>query len=426
MWLWLEPLDVLLFRDSRPFAGGESHRARSLFPPNPLTFQGAIRALLLSRELAGNGLSFADYRRFLRSKALGREEDIANLKNLETIVSRWGDATSFGSLRLRGPFIAKRGPEGLEVFFPLPLDVFLLADVSAKEREPALLAPLEHTWKEPPSFNGPWIPSLMPLWTLKEVEEATGYWLTIEGMKGYLLGEDGQRWLSEGRTIYSREPRFGIKIQRGTRTVEQGMLYMAEFIRLKRRAGFLLELGAEQGEDLLRPLGDSGLLALGGEGRAARYERLSENPLREVKENLKERLKANSEGKPLLKLYLAMPAVFRNGWKPDFLNRDLCGTVNGVEIRLIAAAVGKPLHLGGWDLALGRPKPLRRAVPPGSVYYFQIENGDADSLEKAVDAFHFTTELQGSATDGSLRELANIGFGLTLVGAVREGKDQRG
>jgi hypothetical protein len=42
--LFLEPLDVWLFRDGRPFMAGQQFRAASRFPPSPLVVQGALRA----------------------------------------------------------------------------------------------------------------------------------------------------------------------------------------------------------------------------------------------------------------------------------------------------------------------------------------------------------------------------------------------
>lgn len=44
-WYRLDPLDVLLFRDSRPFQPGEGSWAKSLFPPLPITVFQALRSL---------------------------------------------------------------------------------------------------------------------------------------------------------------------------------------------------------------------------------------------------------------------------------------------------------------------------------------------------------------------------------------------
>lgn len=45
-WYSLTPLDVLLFRDAKPFSPGERAWAGSVFPPNNHTLAGAIRGLL--------------------------------------------------------------------------------------------------------------------------------------------------------------------------------------------------------------------------------------------------------------------------------------------------------------------------------------------------------------------------------------------
>ena len=46
-WMLIEPGDVWSFRDGRPLLAGGGSITRSLFPPAPLTVQGAIRSLIL-------------------------------------------------------------------------------------------------------------------------------------------------------------------------------------------------------------------------------------------------------------------------------------------------------------------------------------------------------------------------------------------
>lgn len=45
-WYTIEPLDVLLFREAKPFSPGEGSWAKSLFPPLPITVFQALRSLL--------------------------------------------------------------------------------------------------------------------------------------------------------------------------------------------------------------------------------------------------------------------------------------------------------------------------------------------------------------------------------------------
>jgi CRISPR-associated protein Cmr3 len=49
-WYTLTPLDILLFRDAKPFTPGERAWAGSVFPPNGHAIAGAIRGLLNSRK----------------------------------------------------------------------------------------------------------------------------------------------------------------------------------------------------------------------------------------------------------------------------------------------------------------------------------------------------------------------------------------
>ena len=50
MRIFIEPLDVMLFRDGKPFSAEEDVIASSIFPPFPSTFYGAIRTEILSRQ----------------------------------------------------------------------------------------------------------------------------------------------------------------------------------------------------------------------------------------------------------------------------------------------------------------------------------------------------------------------------------------
>jgi CRISPR-associated protein Cmr3 len=49
-WYTLTPLDVLLFRDAKPFSPGERAWAGSVFPPNGHALAGALRGLLQQKE----------------------------------------------------------------------------------------------------------------------------------------------------------------------------------------------------------------------------------------------------------------------------------------------------------------------------------------------------------------------------------------
>lgn len=48
MRIFIEPNDILMFRDGRPFAGEDDHFARGVFPSSPATIYGALRSHILS------------------------------------------------------------------------------------------------------------------------------------------------------------------------------------------------------------------------------------------------------------------------------------------------------------------------------------------------------------------------------------------
>lgn len=84
-----------------------------------------------------------------------------------------------------------------------------------------------------------------------------------------------------------------------------------------------------------------------------------------------------------LRLVLATPAEFQRGWLPDGFER-----VDGTPPRYVgrlpcvaapvvlrAALVPRPLEVSGWDMVRRRPRPTRRWVPAGAVYFFEKHGG---------------------------------------------------
>lgn len=55
-WYSIEPLDVLLFREAKPFSPGEGSRAKSQFPPMPTTVFQALRTVTNGSDIEGKFL----------------------------------------------------------------------------------------------------------------------------------------------------------------------------------------------------------------------------------------------------------------------------------------------------------------------------------------------------------------------------------
>jgi CRISPR-associated protein Cmr3 len=54
-WYTIDPIDVLLFREAKPFSPGEGSWAKGLFPPMPITVFQALRSLLPYRDTQSRG-----------------------------------------------------------------------------------------------------------------------------------------------------------------------------------------------------------------------------------------------------------------------------------------------------------------------------------------------------------------------------------
>lgn len=362
MRIFIEPSDVLLFRDARPFSAGEDHRAVSLFPPTPLTMQGAIRSKVLAKALAEKGKSYADY-------AVG-----------SVSIPEIGYADDYGQLRLRGPFIASKEKGQVVRYFPLPGDV-----VTAGCSRPVAVAPLPDT-ESPFECNPPTVGTVPPnlLWqrTTARIERESG-WLSEPELRRYLEGEPFSVTLEHA--LFDREPRFHVGIDSRFKRPHQGdtggHLFQIEFIRLHQGVGLWLEVNGVS-------LDDTDLLQLGGEAKAAAYHKVDDQPV----------LKTGGTAKGKFKLYFAAPAYFAQGWQPNDWERF----ITGGSVRLVAAALLRPQSIGGFDLARNRPKPMRRFVPAGSVFFF--ESDDKVIVREVI------TDDDGQA------QLGQIGFGQVFIG----------
>jgi CRISPR-associated protein Cmr3 len=190
---------------------------------------------------------------------------------------------------------------------------------------------------------------------LRPDEHKAPEWWREDALKNYLEFKEvmaTHEGIVPENELVERESRVGIVYKEDTGTVEEGMLYEAEFVRPKDGVGLDVEMAA------LSPAWPrSGVLKIGGESRGARY-RILDKPAEAMPRT------------PLgdcFKLYFATPAYLERGWRPKSGWTKLVG--RGVS--LVGAALGRPLVIGGFDLAKKEHKPSRRFIPAGSVYYFK-------------------------------------------------------
>ncbi|MEW6419777.1 MAG: type III-B CRISPR module-associated protein Cmr3 [Nitrospirota bacterium] len=369
MKIFIEPNDVLMFRDGKPFSGGDDHYASGIFPPFPSTFYGAIRSKILSEH--------PQYERYLRG-------DIP-----DDLKEEIGTPSAYGNLAITNFLFARKENEVINPVFPVPKDVIKIK--GKEQRDLFILRPNEGLSTQIKT-NLP-ITSLAPLWlkTDEPLEEATGF-ISLEIMRKYLEGTM-QKEIINSNDLFQRDERVGIKKDRIQKAAATGALYSVEYFRLKEDVGFIVELSG------VRSLPKEGLMRLGGDHRSVFYKESSfQMPDAEVVKK-----KVNETGR--FKHILLTPAIFNKGWIPDWIDSESGeGRLNDVSLKLVSAAIGKPVYIGGFNLAKKIPKDMKKAVPQGSVYYLEIKQGSAEEILNAFWLQSISAEKQKE------------GFGISIIG----------
>jgi CRISPR-associated protein Cmr3 len=368
MRLFIEPSDVWLFRDGRPFDAGSDHRAASVFPPSPSVIQGALRAAYLALK----GVRMDDY-------------VASQVPEIEPIIGKAGEAPPF---QLRGPFLGRRANGTIERYLPLPADVTLTEDgfCSLVPTHPAQQGVLTNLPEGLEYLL--WQPS--PDQSAKTKPRKQFAWANARAVLAYLQAESlvqARIALNDAQSddeFFVRESRFGVGLDYAARRYQEHALYEAEFIRVQPNVGLDIEV-----EPLELPR--EGVLKLGGEGHWAHFEQVASLEMPSAKVGAR------------FKMYFATPAYFDGGWKPRAGWSEFFASP---APRLVAVALPRYQVQGGYDLFRQAHKTARRFVPAGSVYYF-VGEGAPQLLKPSVT--HYGAEIGlGQVLLGNAHQLDNI------------------
>lgn len=361
--LQINAADTLFFRDGRPFSMGEDTYAQGIFPPPPSVLYGALRTAFISANLAG--------------------------EKLQILISQ------SENLRIHNLFL--KASDG-NIYAPIPYDLFV--DKSGEATFPKL--------KDKAIASSIPTPQML-LHAQKEKPDNQARLVSLDILQKYL--HQGESLVTVEsvplKDFTEKETKLGIGRNNTTRTSEEGQLYRVEMVRpakweQERSLSFLVEL---DGIDISTET----WLQIGGDKKATYL----------VEAGMRKKIDCPTfdKNEKRFKIYLATPALFKNGWYPKEL-------FDKYELNLIAAAVGKPFPIGGFDIKARRPKPMLRAVPAGSVYY--VEAKSTDFANKAAQKIHelhtisaFDSKYHFEKTqDDKLPDSAQQGFGAVFIGKI--------
>ena len=363
MFYRIKPLDTLFFRDGRPFTMGAETWANLIFPPYPTTVYGSIRSWLIFEK--------------------------GNLKDFENgkFKSELGTLNNKGSLKITGIFIELNGT----LRFQIPKD---LLESNKNERT---LSSIDLIQRSKIFISDYDLDYILVNKSDEKLDEAEGF-LDSKNLVNYLKGKKINLESTDIniKEVFEREHKIGIKRNRKTLSSEESYIYRIPMIRLKKEASLFVQIEG------LNSYPEQGLIQLGGESKTARIEKYNYDLLKDLRD-LNFEFKNN-----IFKLYLATPSIFNKGWLPEWIDKsNYEGKYNGIRLKLISCIIGKYNLIGGWDLANQKPKPMFKAVPAGSIYYFKIL--DNTTPEKIKETFH-------------LKNISDInseeGYGLSLIGEV--------
>ena len=390
-WFSIYGSDTLLFRDGRPFSTEAGAQAAMTLPlPLPSTVAGMLRTRL------GNAQKW-DWTQAAQQEAALR-------------------------IVVHGPLLACNNAP----VFPAPADALIydIEDTDKATGETTFTPTVMCLRPGMEAGTGCDLPdaALLPLRVTDDAKPKSGYvyWPEehILAWLAFAAGED----FTPPKPIAGpqKEERVHVGIDRNTGVSDKGHLFTAQFLSLAHyprwqkaepaqewslRVRMEAPVETQDGEQTGAQTDLRGLATFGGERRLAAIES------GEAWASCPDCLKAQMQDRNHVRLLLATPAIFTDGWKPGWLQGGLEGVVPGtsVKVRLKAAAVKRREAVSGWDYRVGNqrgPKPVRWLTPAGSVYFFEVVDGNKAELAEAA----WMRPVSDAAQD------CRDGFGLALWG----------
>ncbi len=396
--LQLTARDPIVARDGRPFGAGQGNRMRGLGWPLPSVVAGSFRTALVK---ANPSLDFAGEmpQRLMRIEVAGVFPTVENKLYLPAPGDAVAEPTEDGkAIKLVHRMTPQPNVGGCDFPDDLPLQPVMLSEEQAKRDF------------KPKSVPAWWPVGKLTEWLLgKPVTfDDTFFNAAIQETRDHVCldadtgaAAEGQLFATAGLNV-THLPRYG---------VADSKPFHERFTEVTLAAQVTIP---DSGFDHLSTL--STWHPLGGERRLVHWK--AGDPVNgwTCPDDVKPELASATR----IRMVLATPAIFKHGWRPHWLDANtLTGKPfdDGPTLKLVGVSNGRWKAVSGWSLAKinhkgeldpnGKPgpKPIRRMVSAGSVYFFKVEPGTGGKL-----AAHWLKPV----CDGE-RECRD-GFGLALWG----------
>ena len=384
MSLIIKPIDPIVCRDSRPFGVDQGNRMYCMNWPSPSMLAGSLRTLIGKCFI---GESIAD------------TFDIDALKRI----------------MITGPFACV----GNELFFQTPFDLVAVGASKDAEEIAAFDSIRPETLRENEGINCVLgdiriQPSIRQHLKKDTFPVKNAQFLSNREMDTWLQDLYPSKAIKKQDIRIAKEERTHVAIDNERASAEESMLFSSEALDFSKDISLSLKAETQDADyaDMIKKINCTH--SLGGERRLARWQYSTKIDGWQPSADLKTRLKTSC----CLRMILATPAIFSNGWYPGWLTEKdtdgyACGVIPHTEIkvRLISALIGRWMPIAGWNYEKQNnksgPKALRRMVPAGGVYFLEIINNkklidsDIESIWlKALETGQDATDGFGSALWG--------------------------
>lgn len=389
MALWLiEPHDPLIVRDGRPFGPNPGARARSVSFPYPSTVAGGFRS------------------------QAGKDENGRFDRSLIPAVKQ---------ISIRGPLLVELlNDDNLQFLAPAPRDALLLRENDQAAIYRRRLQPLttpDGVLSDLPDGLS-WLVGLPQPDLKKPAKEAPRYWYWESHFVPWLLNPPNDvetvAVADLGHNGPTAEWRVHVAIDPTSFTGADGALFATNGLEFWQRPSDKeatlshvkrLALATEVNNPPTLSI-RQGFAPWGGERRTMHW-RKHETQLPAIPVGLANKIAQTG----CCRLILITPACFSEGWKPSWVLEPCFGVTPTLE----AVIVNQAETISGWNFELKPgtqtqigPKPTRRLVSSGSVYFLRLD-GDPTAVRRWVEGMWLA-----NVSDTEEDRLA--GFGLTAVG----------